>query len=127
MAEPTAGCDDTKRRPLRQRKPAIAELRSRGAVHAHPLGPDDRQVCDPYWLRQRARWEAGLVAWEVTIAAKLKELGYSNACFGKWHCGEHVGRLPTDDGFDYWYGPPVTWDVAQWPDDKFSKEEGLEP
>lgn len=71
--------------------------------------------------------EAGLVAWEVTIAAKLKELGYSNACLGKWHCGDQVGRLPTDHGFDYWYGPPRTWDEAQWPDDKFFKEEGLEP
>ena len=57
--------------------------------------------------------EAGLVAWEVTIAAKLKELGYSNACLGKWHCGDQVGRLPTDHGFDYWYGPPRTWDEAQ--------------
>lgn len=37
---------------------------------------------------------SGLVAWEVTIADKLKELGYSNACYGKWHCGEDVGRLP---------------------------------
>jgi arylsulfatase A-like enzyme len=51
---------------------------------------------------------SGLVAWEVTIADKLKELGYSNAIFGKWHCGEEVGRLPTDKGFDYWYGPPGT-------------------
>jgi len=70
---------------------------------------------------------SGLVAWEVTIADKLKELGYSNACLGKWHCGEDVGRLPTDKGFDYWYGPPGTWDVAAWPDDKWFKKENLEP
>jgi arylsulfatase A-like enzyme len=70
---------------------------------------------------------AGLVAWEVTIAGKLKELGYSNACYGKWHCGEDVGRIPTDKGFDYWYGPPGTWDVATWPDDKWFNDEDLEP
>ena len=65
---------------------------------------------------------SGLVAWEVTIADKLKELGYSNACYGKWHCGEDVGRLPTDKGFDYWYGLKGTWDVAQWPGDKWFQE-----
>ena len=70
---------------------------------------------------------AGLVAWEVTIADKLKELGYSNACLGKWHCGETVGRLPTDNGFDYWYGPPQSWDNADGPDDKWFEDEGLEP
>ena len=61
---------------------------------------------------------SGLVAWEVTIADKLKELGYGNACYGKWHCGEDVGRLPADKGFDYWYGLHGTWDVALWPEDK---------
>ena len=70
---------------------------------------------------------SGLVAWEVTIADKLKELGYSNACYGKWHCGEDVGRLPTDKGFDYWYGLHGTWDVALWPDDKWFKNENFEP
>jgi arylsulfatase len=70
---------------------------------------------------------SGLVAWEVTIADKLKELGYRNACLGKWHCGEDVGRLPTDKGFDYWYGLHGTWDVSMWPDDKWFQKEGLEP
>ena len=70
---------------------------------------------------------SGLVAWEVTIADKLKELGYSNACYGKWHCGEDLGRLPTDKGFDYWYGLHGTWDVAMWPGDKWFQKENLEP
>ena len=70
---------------------------------------------------------SGLVAWEVTIADKLKALGYSNACYGKWHCGEDVGRLPTDKGFDYWYGLYHTWDVALWPGDKWFQKENLEP
>jgi arylsulfatase len=70
---------------------------------------------------------SGLVAWEVTIADKLKELGYRNACLGKWHCGEDVGRLPTDKGFDYWYGIKDTWDVSLWPEDKWFAKEGFEP
>jgi arylsulfatase len=38
-----------------------------------------------------------------------------------------VGRLPTDKGFDYWYGLHGTWDVALWPDDKWFKKENFEP
>ncbi len=70
---------------------------------------------------------SGLVAWEVTIGDKLKALGYRNAVYGKWHCGEDVGRLPTDKGFDYWYGPKGTWDVALWPGDKWFNKESFEP
>jgi len=70
---------------------------------------------------------SGLVAWELTIADQLKELGYSNAIYGKWHCGEEKGRYPTDKGFDYWYGLNGTWDVALWPQDKWFKQENFEP
>lgn len=68
---------------------------------------------------------SGLVAWEVTIADKLKELGYKNAIYGKWHCGEEEGRYPTDKGFDYWYGINGTWDVALWAEDKWFQKENL--
>lgn len=70
---------------------------------------------------------SGLVAWEVTMATSLKEVGYRNAILGKWHCGAEAGRYPTDHGFDYWYGIEGTWDEAMWPDDKFFKASGLEP
>jgi arylsulfatase len=70
---------------------------------------------------------SGLVAWEQTIADQLKELGYNNAIYGKWHCGEETGRYPTDKGFDYWYGLNGTWDVALWPQDKWFKQENFEP
>jgi len=70
---------------------------------------------------------SGLVAWEQTIADQLKELGYNNAIYGKWHCGEEKGRYPTDKGFDYWYGLNGTWDVALWPQDKWFKQENFEP
>ena len=70
---------------------------------------------------------AGLVAWETTIADKLKELGYNNAIYGKWHCGESEGRYPTDKGFDYWYGINGTWDYCMWPEDKWFADEDIEP
>lgn len=69
----------------------------------------------------------GLVAWEVTIAQALKEVGYRNAILGKWHCGDGPGRYATDHGFDYWYGIGGTWDEAMWPDDKFFKQTDFEP
>lgn len=69
----------------------------------------------------------GLVAWELTIADQLKELGYNNCILGKWHCGNDEGRYPTDKGFDYWYGIGGTWDEAMWPTDKWFKEAGMKP
>jgi arylsulfatase len=70
---------------------------------------------------------SGLVAWEITIADQLKGLGYNNAIYGKWHCGEEKGRFATDKGFDYWYGINGTWDTALWPQDKWFKQENFEP
>ena len=70
---------------------------------------------------------AGLVAWEETIADRLKTLGYNNAIYGKWHCGESEGRYATDKGFDYWYGINGSWDYCFWPDDKWFAEEDFEP
>jgi arylsulfatase len=57
----------------------------------------------------------GLVQWEVTIAEMLSDLGYSTACFGKWHIGHTEGRFPTDQGFDEWFGIPNSSDEAYWP------------
>jgi arylsulfatase A-like enzyme len=56
----------------------------------------------------------GLTQWEVTIAESLSEVGYATALFGKWHLGSHDGRLPTDQGFDEWYGIPRTTDESLW-------------
>jgi arylsulfatase len=70
---------------------------------------------------------SGLVAWEITIADQLKALGYRNAIFGKWHCGEEEGRYPTDKGFDYWYGINGSWDAALWPQDRWFQAENFEP
>jgi arylsulfatase len=52
----------------------------------------------------------GLVPWELTMAELLKTRGYDTAIFGKWHLGKTPGRLPTDQGFDQWYGIPDSSD-----------------
>jgi arylsulfatase A-like enzyme len=56
----------------------------------------------------------GLTQWEVTIAESLSAAGYATALHGKWHLGSHDGRLPTDQGFDEWFGIPRTTDESLW-------------
>jgi arylsulfatase A-like enzyme len=53
----------------------------------------------------------GLPADEVTIAEALKTQGYSTACVGKWHLGHLPPFLPTQHGFDYYYGIPYSNDM----------------
>ena len=57
----------------------------------------------------------GLTRCEVTMAEALSAAGYATALFGKWHLGSQNGRLPSDQGFDEWYGIPRTTDEALWP------------
>jgi arylsulfatase A-like enzyme len=54
----------------------------------------------------------GLVQWEVTMAEVLSAAGYATGMFGKWHLGRTEGRLPTDQGFDEWYGIPNSTDES---------------
>jgi arylsulfatase len=54
----------------------------------------------------------GLVQWEETIAEMLSKAGYATGMYGKWHLGRTKGRLPTDQGFDEWYGIPNTTDES---------------
>src|ERR1035438_7437430 len=57
----------------------------------------------------------GLTLWEVTIAQLLSAQGYATGIWGKWHLGSTEERLPTNRGFDEWYGIPRTYDEAMWP------------
>lgn len=69
-----------------------------------------------YAARTGANQAGGMTLWEVTIAEALKPLGYATALFGKWHVGGNNwinGRAPTDQGFDEWYGIPMTSNEAQ--------------
>lgn len=48
---------------------------------------------------------------EITIAEVLKPAGYATGCFGKWHLGDQKGFLPTDQGFDTYFGIPYSNDM----------------
>jgi arylsulfatase A-like enzyme len=69
-----------------------------------------------YAIRSAAEQSSGITLWETTIAEVLKPLGYATALFGKWHIGGSnwvQGRAPTDQGFDEWYGIPMSSNDAQ--------------
>jgi len=69
-----------------------------------------------YAVRTGAVQNSGITQWEITIAEALKSAGYATALFGKWHLGGlkwQQGRQPTDQGFDEWYGIPMTSNEAQ--------------
>ncbi len=53
----------------------------------------------------------GLPQSEITLAEQLKKAGYSTACIGKWHLGHHTQYLPTNNGFDSYFGIPYSNDM----------------
>ena len=54
----------------------------------------------------------GLAPWEYTLGELFSDAGYATAAFGKWHVGDVSGRLPTDQGFDEWFGIKNTSDES---------------
>jgi len=55
---------------------------------------------------------------QINLASMLKEKGYYTACIGKWHLGfdsvnynTRIDGGPTDRGFDYYFGIPVSLDI----------------
>ncbi len=69
--------------------------------------------------------EGGLAPWEYTTAELLSEAGYATSLYGKWHLGEHEGRLPSDQGFDEWWGIVNSWDEAAYTSYPLFKESGM--
>ena len=53
----------------------------------------------------------GLHPSEVTIADMLSDTGYRTACVGKWHLGHLPPCLPTNQGFETYYGVPYSNDM----------------
>jgi arylsulfatase A len=76
----------------------------------------------------------GLPASEITLAEQLKTVGYKTAAIGKWHLGHKEQYLPTNNGFDYYFGIPYSndmdmvggllpyWDYWQQPNDSIKTE-----
>ncbi len=57
------------------------------------------------------RGKGGLAPEHVTIAEMLKTVGYNTAAVGKWHLGDELKYLPTNQGFDSYYGIPYSNDM----------------
>ena len=55
----------------------------------------------------------GLASSETTIAELLKAKGYATGMAGKWHLGRPPQFLPTQHGFDEYFGLPYSNDM--WP------------
>jgi arylsulfatase A len=48
---------------------------------------------------------------ETTMAQMLKSAGYATMCVGKWHLGALPRYLPTNHGFDAYFGVPYSVDM----------------
>ena len=55
--------------------------------------------------------KTGLADNETTIAQMLKARNYKTMCIGKWHLGHLPAHLPTNHGFDEYFGIPYSNDM----------------
>jgi arylsulfatase A-like enzyme len=62
----------------------------------------------------------GLNPKESTIARQLKEVGYDTKIIGKWHCGDQPEFLPTNHGFDEYFGIPFSNDMGRQANNAFA-------
>ena len=82
----------------------------RVGMHQHVLFPSSNKGLNPE---------------EYTIADHFKSIGYTTACFGKWHLGHHKEVLPTSNGFDTYFGIPYSNDMNH-PDNKGKPKGGAD-
>lgn len=59
---------------------------------------------------------------ETTVAEVLSDAGYATACFGKWHLGDRTEYLPTNQGFDAYFGVPYSNDMWIGPSQRISPQ-----
>jgi arylsulfatase A len=55
--------------------------------------------------------KGGLPQSEITIAEILRDQGYATGCVGKWHLGHLPEYLPTQNGFEHYFGIPYSNDM----------------
>ena len=68
------------------------------------------------------RGSHGLEPRHFTIAELLKSAGYKTLAAGKWHLGDEPKFLPTNHGFDTFYGVPYSNDMYQAENMKYAKD-----
>lgn len=55
----------------------------------------------------------GLPDTEISLGKLLSDAGYRTQMVGKWHCGDQPGFLPTNHGFDHYFGLPYSNDMGR--------------
>ena len=55
----------------------------------------------------------GLPVTEISLATMLSNAGYRTQMIGKWHCGDQPGFLPTNHGFEHYFGLPYSNDMGR--------------
>jgi arylsulfatase A len=55
----------------------------------------------------------GLPPTEFTMAQMLRTAGYRTQMIGKWHCGDQQEFLPTNHGFEHYFGLPYSNDMGR--------------
>ncbi|CAN5425240.1 N/A [soil metagenome] len=55
----------------------------------------------------------GLPRTEISLGALLSSAGYRTQLIGKWHCGDQQAFLPTNHGFDHYFGLPYSNDMGR--------------
>ena len=55
----------------------------------------------------------GLPPSEISLARLLRDAGYVTQMIGKWHCGDQADFLPTNHGFDHYFGLPYSNDMGR--------------
>lgn len=85
--------------------PACSPSRAALLTGRYPLKAGVREVISPRTLR-------GLPEAEQTAAEIFRDSGYRTGMVGKWHLGSHPDFLPTNHGFDSWFGLPYSNDYS---------------
>ncbi|MEO1055952.1 MAG: sulfatase [Actinomycetota bacterium] len=57
--------------------------------------------------------DIGLPPSEISLARVLSNAGYATQAIGKWHCGDQPDFLPTNHGFDHYFGLPYSNDMGR--------------
>lgn len=70
----------------------------------------------------------GLPSSETSVARVLADAGYRTFMAGKWHCGDQPEFLPTNHGFEHYFGLPYSNDMGrQWPTRPGDEQRGYPP
>ncbi|MFA5448914.1 MAG: sulfatase-like hydrolase/transferase [Clostridia bacterium] len=85
-------------------------------VSLNPMG--DTRYFNPFLFTNNVD---GILGDEITLAEVMQRAGYNTGLFGKWNLGDYGQYLPTNQGFDYFYGSYYVNDMTPY---NFVRETG---